>query len=107
MAELGCDCGCDCSCGQRCSLDEHELQAQLAGYRAVGADAHLIERDTHRISVELGHGVDAGEVERLIAVERRCCPFIEVVWDPAARLLSFSTVEHGPALAVIAAALQV
>jgi hypothetical protein len=107
VAELGCDCGCDCSCGQRCSLDEHELQAQLSGYRAVGADAHLIERDAHRIAVELARDVDPAEVERLLAVERQCCPFIEIVWDPASRRLSFSTTEHGPALAAIVAALQI
>ena len=46
-------------------------------------------------------------VEELVAVERRCCPFFALDWDPSNRQLRVSVAKPGdePALAAIADAL--
>jgi hypothetical protein len=46
-------------------------------------------------------------VDELVAVERRCCPFLDLRWDPNERRLSVavSRAEHEPALDAITAAL--
>jgi hypothetical protein len=49
----------------------------------------------------------AGMVEELVAVERSCCPFFELRWEPEERYLAIavSRREHEPALGAIAQAL--
>jgi len=86
-----------------CSLDEAGLSAQLARYRAVGDAARLIDRQPRRIVLEGVGDVDR-EVEELIAVERECCPFFELEWDPEARRFSVAVagVDHEPGLDAIA-----
>jgi hypothetical protein len=48
-------------------------------------------------------------IGELIAVERRCCPFFELDWDPEAHRLTVavSRDEHQPALAAIAGTLGI
>ena len=55
----------------------------------------------------MGEGIDAAEVDELVAVERECCPFFEIEWVPGTRELSFavSRDEDSPALGAIAHAL--
>jgi SAM-dependent methyltransferase len=90
-----------------CSLSEHGLRDQLARYKSLGARGRLIERANDRLAIEIPRGVDAGEIEDLMAVERDCCPFFELTWDPSERLLRISVgeQEHEPALDAIATAL--
>jgi hypothetical protein len=90
-----------------CSLDKNGLRAQRDRYRRAGVGAQIIARDPRRITVRLAQGTDAGEVERLIAVERECCPFFELAWSPEQRLLSVgvAAAENEPALDAIVAAL--
>jgi hypothetical protein len=47
-------------------------------------------------------------VEQLVAVERECCPFFTIDWEPATRVLSFAVCdsEHEPALDAIEHALS-
>jgi hypothetical protein len=46
-------------------------------------------------------------VKELVAVERRCCPFFDLSWEPEERLLSISVsrADDEPALDAIAYAL--
>jgi hypothetical protein len=92
-----------------CSLDENGLRRQLARYRQAGAGARVIERSPRRLAVALDATVDPALIEQAIATERECCPFFELRWDPAARLLAISVAqrEHEPALDAIAYALDV
>jgi hypothetical protein len=91
----------------RCCLGEAELQAQVERYRETGRSAVTIERGPRRIELRLDRSVDPALVEELLAVERGCCPFFELEWEPDARRLAVSVGdgEHEGALAAVAAAL--
>ena len=61
------------------------------------------------MTVKLDPHVDGQVVEELIATERRCCKFFDLVWEPDKRCLTFavSDVEHEPALEAISLALDI
>jgi hypothetical protein len=90
------------------ALDESELRSQLERYRQAGRNARLIERTPHRLVVGLEVHVDAELVEHTIAVERECCPFFTLAWEPERRRLAVAVddAEHEPALDAIAFALN-
>jgi hypothetical protein len=92
---------------ESCSLDQPALIAQHERYLQMRANATVIERDRERIAIRVARGVADDLVEELIAVERGCCPFFELDWDPASRSFSVSVSEprHQPALGAIAYAL--
>jgi hypothetical protein len=90
-----------------CSLDEGGLDAQLARYRAVGRGAVVLSRDDRRAVIRVSDGVPDGAVDELIAVERACCPFFELDWQPEERRLTVAvpSAPHVPALDAIMRAL--
>ena len=90
-----------------CSLDAAELSAQRERYRRIGRGGRLLERSPRALTIELAAGADSALVEQALAIERHCCPFYELGWDPRARRLSISVrrSEHEPALGAIALAL--
>lgn len=90
-----------------CSLDAAGLEAQGARYRRAGDGALMVAREFRRFEVVVGPDADAGEVAELVAVERECCPFFEIGWEPAERRLSFGVErdEDAPALDAIIYAL--
>ena len=69
--------------------------------------ARVLERSPLRLVVDLDRRVDTGLVEETLAIERECCPFYELDWEPDRRRLriSVSEPEHAPALEAIAFAL--
>jgi hypothetical protein len=90
-----------------CALDAAELRAQYERYRRAGAGARIVERSPLRIVVELDRSVDPTLVEETLAIERECCPFYALGWepDPLRLTISVSRAEHAPALEAIAFAL--
>jgi hypothetical protein len=90
-----------------CALDESGLRSQYERYRQAGAGARVVDRARQRLVVDLDEHVDPQLVDDLLAVERGCCPFFELRWEPPARRLtvSVSRAEHEPALDGIAFAL--
>jgi hypothetical protein len=92
-----------------CSLDAEGGAAQAERYRRAGRDAELLESEPLRIAVRLAEEVDTALVDELVAIERDCCPFFEIAWEPAERRLAFSVsrAEDGPALDAIAYALGI
>jgi len=90
-----------------CSLDQDGLSAQLERYRAAGAGAQIVEQDSRRLVIRVSDQASTAAIEQLVAVERGCCPFFELDWEPDARVLgvAVSRAEHEPALGAIAAAL--
>jgi len=90
-----------------CALDEAGLSLQLERYRRAGRGARPIEQTRRRLVVELDEHVDGKLVEEAIVIERECCPFFALDWEPARRRLTVavSQVEHEPALDAIAFAL--
>lgn len=94
---------------ESCSLDRDGLRAQLERYRRAGDGATLLERGARRLVVRVADTARAGDIEQLIAVERECCPFFELAWEPELRTLVLAVAddEHGPALDALAYALGV
>ncbi|MGH2866944.1 MAG: hypothetical protein ACRDNK_05165 [Solirubrobacteraceae bacterium] len=90
-----------------CALDEGELQRQLGRYRVAGRGAQVTERTARRLVLDLAADVPDSEVQELVAVERGCCPFFGLDWDPEARRLAIGVLasDDEPALAAVAAAL--
>jgi len=90
-----------------CALDERGLQTQLERYRRAGRDARLIERTPRRLVAELDRDVDVTLVAEAVAVERECCPFFAVSWEPDRRRLTVAVAqaEYEPALDAIVYAL--
>jgi len=90
-----------------CALDANSVRAQYERYRRAGAGASVLERSPLRLVVDLDRRVDTGLVEETLAIERECCPFYELDWEPDPRRLriSVSEPEHAPALEAIAFAL--
>jgi hypothetical protein len=91
-----------------CALDESGLRLQLERYRKIGRNARVIERTGRSLIAVLADDVDSELVAETIAVERGCCPFYGLAWEPARRQLtvSVSQAEHEPALDAIAFALD-
>jgi hypothetical protein len=72
-----------------------------------GAGAEVVVHDARKIAIRVGADADPALVEELIAVERSCCPFYDLAYEPDERLLTIAvtTGEHEPALGAIAFAL--
>ncbi|HXM86144.1 MAG TPA: hypothetical protein VN889_00785 [Solirubrobacteraceae bacterium] len=92
-----------------CALDEAGLRSQLKRYRQAGRNARLIERTRRRLVVDLDQGVDSELVAHTVAVERDCCPFFALTWNPDRRRLTVAVADaaHEPALDAIAFALNI
>jgi hypothetical protein len=90
-----------------CALDDQDLLTQRDRYRLAGEGARVVARDERRVVVELAAHVDARVVHKLVAVERNCCPFFRLDWDPTRRRLAIwvSSQEEEPALVAIESAL--
>ncbi len=83
-----------------CALDDSGLRLQYARYRQVGHGASLVSHGARGLVLDLELHVDEALVDELLAVERACCPFFELSWEPARRRLSISVTQggHEPAL---------
>ena len=92
---------------QSCSLDEAGLDAQLARYRAVGRGAVVLSRGERRAVIRVSGRVPDAAVDELVAVERGCCPFFELDWQPESRRFTVAvpSASHVPALEAILGAL--
>lgn len=90
-----------------CGLDDAELQLQLERYRQAGQNGSLIERTPRCLVVQLDRRVSDELIDRLLTVERSCCPFFTLAWKSDQRQLtiSVSVAEHEPALDLIVHAL--
>jgi SAM-dependent methyltransferase len=70
-----------------CSLDAAERAAQLERYRALGRHAAEAEHDPGRVVVRFIDDPPAGLLERTLEVERGCCPFFDIGYEPVGRRL--------------------
>ena len=91
-----------------CALDERGIQQQLKRYRELGRCATATERTPRRLTIELDERVGGQLVSELLATERECCPFLDLLWEPGPRRLTFavSQAEHEPVLNGISKALD-
>jgi hypothetical protein len=71
-----------------CALDETGLRLRLERYRQAGAGARLVDRTPRSLVVDLDEHVDTRLVDETIAIERECCPFFTLDWEPERRRLT-------------------
>jgi hypothetical protein len=90
-----------------CALDEAGVRLQLQRYRQAGLGARVVDRTRRSLVVDLDRHVDVQLVDETIAIERECCPFFSLDWEPKRRRLTVavSQAEHEPALVAIVFAL--
>lgn len=90
-----------------CSLDADELREQLERYRAIGRLATAVEHDAGRVVARFADDPPSALIERTLQVERSCCPFFEIDYDPVTRSLAIGVddPDRGPSLDAIAHAL--
>jgi hypothetical protein len=85
-----------------CTLAAAGAARQAARYAHLGETAVRVERRRRTLAVELSDAVDERVVRELIAVERECCPFLELGYDRGRRRFSVAVDEpNEPALAAI------
>jgi hypothetical protein len=91
-----------------CSLDADGGARQGRRYALAGRSLEWIERDGLRLEARFGPDLDTPALEEALAVERECCPFFDIAYDPDERSLRFSVADegHAPALAAIETALS-
>ena len=91
-----------------CSLDETAMAAQRARYAVVARHVQSLASGERSLKARIDETLDGAVLRELIEVERECCPFFEIGYDAAERLLSVSvsSEEHAPALQAIAHVLR-
>ncbi len=91
-----------------CALDADGLRSQRDRYRLIGAHAQPLERSPRHLVLGVDPGFDDRLIENAVTVERGCCPFFSIDWQPEARKLAISVAcaEHEPALSAIIAAFE-
>lgn len=90
-----------------CRLDLAGLRGQRDRYRALARHVTAVDRCPAALEVRFGPGLDDRLLDETLRVERECCPFFRLDYDPVDRTLSVS-VEHAgqePALEAIGYAL--
>ena len=73
-----------------CNLDPEGLQVQRKRYAALGRDLVDVDRERGRLTATFAPNVDGDLVRETIEVERECCPFFALVYDPTENRLSIT-----------------
>jgi hypothetical protein len=73
-----------------CSLEPKELHEQVERYRAIGRLAAQVEHEPGRVVVRFTDEPPRPLIEQTLEVERGCCPFFDIDYDPSIRRLAIS-----------------
>jgi ubiquinone/menaquinone biosynthesis C-methylase UbiE len=73
--------------GAACTLDAAERAAQLERYRALARHASDVEHEPGRVVVRFIDNPPTELLERTLEVERGCCPFFDIEYEPVGRRL--------------------
>jgi len=76
-----------------CELDESQLGEQLNRYRRLSSSVLRVERDGPRAHVAFDARVDTTLLAHALTVERGCCSFFTLAYDPSARVLTIHTAD--------------
>ena len=88
-----------------CSLSSDGRAAQLARYGALAPSVRGVARDERSLSVEFASDVDRAVLDELVAVERECCPFLEISVGASRLTIAVTSAEDAAMLDVFAEAL--
>jgi SAM-dependent methyltransferase len=73
--------------GTVCTLDAAERAEQLRRYRTLARHTAEVEHEPGRVVVRFANDPPASLLERTVEVERGCCPFFDIQYEPAGRRL--------------------
>jgi hypothetical protein len=92
----------------QCDLDPRGLAAQRERYTRLARSVTGLERRPGRLLLRFAPDVDAALIEDTLAIERRCCPFFQLEFEPSTRRLEISVerAEEDPALDALRFALS-
>jgi arsenite methyltransferase len=79
--------------GTACTLDAGERAAQLERYLALAQHAAELEREPGRVVVRFSQNPPTDLLERTVEVERGCCPFFDIQYEPVGRHLVIAVQE--------------
>jgi hypothetical protein len=71
-----------------CTLDLEGLGRQRERYRALGATLERVEREPLALTARFSPAVDEELLAETLAIERECCEFFRLDYDPAGRVLT-------------------
>jgi hypothetical protein len=89
-----------------CSLDRDGRAAQINRYARLATSVRGIERGPRALVVEFEPGFDRALLDELVAVERECCPFLEIEVGESRLSIAVERAEEAPMLDVFAEALS-
>ncbi|MEA2472578.1 MAG: hypothetical protein QOE06_493 [Thermoleophilaceae bacterium] len=75
-----------------CSLDSDGRAEQLARYAALAPSVRHVEREELSLAISFADDYDRALLDELVAVERECCPFLQI--DVADARLTISVAQH-------------
>jgi hypothetical protein len=64
-----------------CTLSSAERVLQRGRYRRLRGSVESVERTPTELTVRFGADVDAGLLQKTVAVERDCCRFLDIRHD--------------------------
>jgi hypothetical protein len=90
-----------------CGLDYQKLGGQLDRYSRLSRSVIALEQHAQRLEVSFSSAIDEQLLTQAVAVERSCCAFLTLDYDPSKRRLSISAEDTAgaDALAAIRSAL--
>ena len=71
-----------------CRLDKAGLRDQLDRYRQLSGRVEAVEREPGCVVVRFAPDLERDRLDAALAVERVCCPFIGIDYDPSERCLT-------------------
>jgi hypothetical protein len=87
-----------------CALDAAGARAQLARYARLASSVALLRREPASLLVSFEQGFDRPTLERALAIERECCPFLSFELSGRELRVTVSEQSLRPALGVLARA---
>ncbi|MGH2903820.1 MAG: hypothetical protein ACRDK7_09600 [Solirubrobacteraceae bacterium] len=74
-----------------CALDDADRREQSARYARLSSSVDHVQREPEAVLVQFASDLDAQTLERALAVERECCPFLDRSSAARGHLRAFSS----------------
>jgi SAM-dependent methyltransferase len=90
--------------GTACTMDKAERAEQLERYRTLARHTAEVEHEPGRVVVRFSDDPPTGLLERAMEVERGCCPFFDIQYEPVSRrlVIAVEDPDRAPALDALA-----
>ena len=71
-----------------CALNPADAAEQASRYARLAASATIVDRQERTLEITFSSAVDEDLLAATIAIERSCCGFLTIEYDPSIRRLS-------------------